>query len=217
MQTRLQRSPARHTQQGAVLAISLVFLLLMTILAVSSMQGTVLQERMAGNQRDHNLAFQTAEAALRAGEDWVGNDMGTAGAIALDTGGCYGTTCDPSAAERVVPHNIDPARWDPANPDPDKRVGSPGRPEIGAEEIGLYIEGADIEEDHPLATPAGSDDYAGLIHVHVGSPTTKLANPVDPQGSLNNPNIYPITVRAAGGSENAVVILRSWYAHFVTD
>lgn len=59
-------------QRGAALIISLIFLLLMTLIGVSSMQSTTLQERMAGNTRDRNLAFQAAEAGLRAGEEWLG-------------------------------------------------------------------------------------------------------------------------------------------------
>jgi type IV pilus assembly protein PilX len=56
-------------QRGAVLVVALVFLLLMTVLGVTSMSSTTLQERMAGNLRDNNLAFQAAEAALRSGEE----------------------------------------------------------------------------------------------------------------------------------------------------
>lgn len=48
-------------QKGAVLAISLIILLLMTIIGVSAMQGTTLQEKMAGNLRDYNLAFQAGK------------------------------------------------------------------------------------------------------------------------------------------------------------
>lgn len=59
---------SRHCQSGTVLIIALVFLLLMTLVGVAAMQGTTLQERMAGNHRDRNLAFQAAEAALREGE-----------------------------------------------------------------------------------------------------------------------------------------------------
>lgn len=58
-------------QRGTVLIIALVFLLLMTLVGIAAMQGTTLQERMAGNHRDRNLAFQAAEAALREGEDWL--------------------------------------------------------------------------------------------------------------------------------------------------
>lgn len=55
-------------QRGAVLIVSLVFMLLLTIVSVTSMKSATLQERMAGNSKDINLAFQAAEAALRDGE-----------------------------------------------------------------------------------------------------------------------------------------------------
>lgn len=55
-------------QRGVVLIVALVVLLVLSMLGISSMQGTVMEERMAGNMYDRNLAFQAAEAALRAGE-----------------------------------------------------------------------------------------------------------------------------------------------------
>lgn len=54
-------------QGGAALIISLIFLVLLTLIAVTAMQGTILQERMAGNTQNRMLAFQAAEAALNAG------------------------------------------------------------------------------------------------------------------------------------------------------
>ena len=64
------RYAARH-QSGAVLAISLIILLLLTLTGVTAMQVTGLEEKMAGNLRDRNLAFQAAETALRAGEEKI--------------------------------------------------------------------------------------------------------------------------------------------------
>ncbi|WP_018954728.1 pilus assembly PilX family protein [Thioalkalivibrio sulfidiphilus] len=61
----------RSNQQGSALAIALVFLLLLTLIGVTAMQTTTLQERMAGNVRDRSLAFQAAEAALREGEAFL--------------------------------------------------------------------------------------------------------------------------------------------------
>lgn len=58
-------------QRGAVLVVSLLLLLVMTMLALAASQATRMQERMAGNARDHELAFQSAEAGLRAGERFV--------------------------------------------------------------------------------------------------------------------------------------------------
>jgi len=55
-------------QGGAALMFSLIFLLLLTIIGLTAMQSSTLQERMAGNTRDTNLAFQAAELGLRAGE-----------------------------------------------------------------------------------------------------------------------------------------------------
>lgn len=55
-------------QEGAVLIFSLIILLLLTVIGVTAMQMTTLQERMAGGYRDRHLAFQGAEAALREGE-----------------------------------------------------------------------------------------------------------------------------------------------------
>jgi len=62
----------RHSQQsGAVLIISLIMLLLLMIIGTSGMEGTILEERMSGNMRDKNLAFQAAESALTAGEVYL--------------------------------------------------------------------------------------------------------------------------------------------------
>jgi type IV pilus assembly protein PilX len=58
-------------QRGAVLIVSLIFLLLLTLIGTTAMRTTTLQERMAGNSRDVNLSLQAAESALRAGESWV--------------------------------------------------------------------------------------------------------------------------------------------------
>lgn len=55
-------------QSGAVLIIGLILLVVLTLLGVQGMRTNVAQERMAGNMRERNLAFQAAEAALRAGE-----------------------------------------------------------------------------------------------------------------------------------------------------
>lgn len=55
-------------QKGAVLLISLVFLLLLTVIGLSAIQSSTLQERMAGNANDLNTAFQAAEAGIRQAE-----------------------------------------------------------------------------------------------------------------------------------------------------
>lgn len=61
----------RRRERGAALIVSLVLLLVVTVLGVTAMRTSTLQERMAGNLRDNNLAFQAAEAALREGEAFL--------------------------------------------------------------------------------------------------------------------------------------------------
>ncbi|KFE47402.1 pilus assembly protein PilX [Pseudomonas syringae] len=65
----IQAFPAR--QGGMVLLVSLVFLLLLTLLGISSMQNATLQEKMAGSVTLRNQSFQKAEAALRLGESSI--------------------------------------------------------------------------------------------------------------------------------------------------
>lgn len=55
-------------QRGAVLMVALIMLLLLTLIGMAAIRGSTLQERMAGNMRDRNLAFQSAEAGLLAAE-----------------------------------------------------------------------------------------------------------------------------------------------------
>jgi type IV pilus assembly protein PilX len=71
-------------QRGAVLIISLVLLVVLTLLGLSAMQNTSLEEVMAGNLRSENVAFQAAEAGLRTGEVWLSGL--TAKPVASSTG-----------------------------------------------------------------------------------------------------------------------------------
>lgn len=58
-----------NRQAGAILVTSMLLLIVLTVLGVTMMRMTGMQERMAGNARDVNLALQGAEAALREGEE----------------------------------------------------------------------------------------------------------------------------------------------------
>ena len=56
-------------ERGSALVLGIVFLLVLTLLAMTGMKTTILEERMAGNLRDGELAFRAAEAALREAEN----------------------------------------------------------------------------------------------------------------------------------------------------
>lgn len=63
----------RKRQAGSALIIGLIILLLMFILGTAGMRTTILEERMAGNVRDLNNAFQAAELGLQDGEQDISN------------------------------------------------------------------------------------------------------------------------------------------------
>jgi len=58
-------------QRGAALVVALLFLTVLTLLGLSASQSTRLQEHMAGNFRDMDVAFQAAEAGVRNAEDAI--------------------------------------------------------------------------------------------------------------------------------------------------
>lgn len=65
---RFRDESSRTRQSGAVLFVALVFLLLITVLAITASSSSVLQERMTGGLRNGQLALMGAETALREGE-----------------------------------------------------------------------------------------------------------------------------------------------------
>ncbi len=73
MNRRSFRSPRRS--RGAVLFVALIMLLLMTLLGVTAMQVTLLQERMSGNFRAQQVAFERAEGRMSEGRDLVSDPL----------------------------------------------------------------------------------------------------------------------------------------------
>jgi type IV pilus assembly protein PilX len=67
----MNRLQALKNERGAVLIVSLMILVILTLLGITAMQTTTFQEKMAGNMRSRELAFQAAEAALRQGEAFL--------------------------------------------------------------------------------------------------------------------------------------------------
>lgn len=58
-------------QRGATLVVALILLLVMTLMASTSLQSNVLQSRMAANMQDETIAFEAAETALLYSEEWL--------------------------------------------------------------------------------------------------------------------------------------------------
>lgn len=58
----------QRKQSGAVLFTSLIFLLILSMIVLAALRTGTLEERMAGNARNRQVALQAAEAVLRSAE-----------------------------------------------------------------------------------------------------------------------------------------------------
>lgn len=98
----------RKSQNGVTLIVALIFLAIMSLLGVTVAQTTQLEERMAGNTRDRDLAFQATEAALK----WASVNLATLSAAAptidptADDDSVYWNAYDWSTATQLTAANI---------------------------------------------------------------------------------------------------------------
>lgn len=84
----------KHAQRGTALVMTLVFLVLLTMLGITAINTSTLEEKMAGNSKDQNLAFQAAETALIAAETWVESTTAATQLTVNNANGIY----DPAAS-----------------------------------------------------------------------------------------------------------------------
>jgi len=95
-------SPGRG--RGIALIIGLVILAVLSMIGVAAFSISTQEERMAGNSRDRMRAFEAAEAALRACEDFVKTNPAFDG-----TNGMY------TAPSSIVASNAESIDWTNAN------------------------------------------------------------------------------------------------------
>lgn len=168
-------------ERGAALFVSLVMLVIMTILGLSSVQTTSLEERMSRNARDSNLAFQAAESAaidaVAEIETWVAD-----GGFPNAGAGLY-LAAAPGAAQQVW-ETVD---WTLAS----QVAEAPS--DIG----GLFTTPKYIVE---RITENGTDDGSEMVQTNYGE---------DTGGS--SAIIYRITTHGTGGTEAARVMIQVTY------
>lgn len=78
MRTHRSYSTLPSRQSGATLIVALIFLTILALLGATAAQTTLLEERMASNTRDRDVALQASEAALT----WASRNLATLSATA---------------------------------------------------------------------------------------------------------------------------------------
>ncbi len=172
----------RHHQTGAALIISMILLLVMTLIGVTAMQSTVLEEKMAGNFRDRDVAFQAAEAALRYAEQEI---LGV----------------------NDVAEFSDPLKW--ATNDP--ATGAPPPLNTTSGQLGLAYDDSSVDYTpasdiwHTVGSYALCPNCGNFIG---DSRPRYIIKHISTSGSKR---IFKITAYAKGKSEGTAVVLRSYY------
>ena len=104
-------------QQGAALVVCLIVLLVMSVIGVTSVSNSTIQQRMAFNLRQQQLAENAAETALRAAENALQAQITSLGSVAAfaDGAGLYTSQWDNELQVRLSPHGFnnftDPGDW----------------------------------------------------------------------------------------------------------
>lgn len=76
-------------QRGVVIVIALIAVLLLSLIGTTAMRSSTIQEKISGNMRDQDIAFQAAEAGLHDAEDFI--ESLTTLALFNNTAGLYNT------------------------------------------------------------------------------------------------------------------------------
>lgn len=104
-----------HTQQGTTLAISLMLLFIITLVGVTSIRSTQIQEKMSHNVQDKMASFQAAETGLVGAETLVGSIPTEV--VPTDLAGCPNVTvnsvnfCIVNYTPNMLPEEMDSTWW----------------------------------------------------------------------------------------------------------
>lgn len=178
----MMRTTSAGKQRGVALFVSLVLLLILTILGVSAVQTTSLEERMARNSNDWLLAFQAAESALRDAEDFLETVTSTANFTDAGANGLW-EIADVGQIDRWRVEGNWTGGGSVSAPSVIQGVASQPQPRYMIEHVATLIR---EENAYQL-----NDPYIG--------------------GAADRVEIFRVTALGIGGSPNARVMLQSTY------
>jgi type IV pilus assembly protein PilX len=170
----------------------LLMMLALAFLGLGAMNSSVLQEHMAGNTRDKNIAMQAAEAALRDAEADIQANLGTTGF----TYGCANGLCLPPSMPASGAQSA--PVWTTLNWAANSRAygsATGAQALVGPDNVALAAQPQYIVELMPQLIPGNAS----------GNSACSTCAP-----SLNG-QPYRITVRAFGARSSTVVTLQSTY------
>ena len=182
---------ARSSQRGLSLVTTLLFMVAALMLGVSVLGVNVMQERVIGNTKDRDLAFQAAEAALRDAERDIELNVFPETVFNVD---CASGLCIPPS-QRPTPLSVpahDPSTgfaWSDAQ----------------VRKYGQYTGGASFPGLPAASQPRYVIEFVGKLGVPPGE--SELLGAAPQSVGIG----YRITARAGGVRPETVVILQSMF------
>ncbi len=170
-------------EKGISLVISLIFLVVLSILALTAIRTNIVEEKLAGNSRDWTLAFEAAEAALREGEKDVQSGTRFIGEGGFDSS-CTNGLCKPQTDGTAIWQDLEQAGntgW---------LYGANVGPSIA---YGTYA-----SPNTSIASVAKQPRYIIEVLTEKGSSLVQKS-----YGSQGNQYVYRITARGFGASVDA--------------
>jgi len=166
-----------------VLIVAMIFVLLMTIVGLSAIRGSGMQEMMAGNMRHMQLNFQAAEAGLRIGEWRV--DVRRPDSVLPAFNGTDGAYSDQNQPGMIAVYLWSDADWGAA-----LKTSIPS-----------------------LNMPDSPSHVVESIIIPVGLESVAMGNAIDHQSmdNLAEGRVYRVTSRYSDETSGGDVILQSLY------
>jgi type IV pilus assembly protein PilX len=180
-------------QTGITLFVSLIYLTLLTLMATSLSNVSGIEEKMSGNSRNRDLAYQAAQAAL----SYVEQNLNAGANLSSYFVGYLPSGYIPSPNTTVV--NV---------------TGQSGMREINAclpNSINYWNNAGDSDCN---GTTGISFDWttAQTLSVTIGSVATQPKFVIERLPDGSSQQRYRVTARGTGGDDNAVVILQALFS-----
>jgi len=196
------------TQSGAVLIVSLVILVVISLLGIANMQSSNTELKMATSQRDRDVAFAAAEAALTEAEQWLEKNNPTREQLyntCGDSGNCYNATCSEGLCFEGIFVSDPNEKWlcqVAANSGSSERIAF-----WKDEQLDVW---SDTGKHRTIAIPGIDEDVKFIVEF-------LCFVPPDDSVTFNSSNpgtgepLYRVTAMADGNGDRAKVMLQSTY------
>lgn len=186
---RKSRITFKRTQRGATLVLALLILVMIMMYGIPAAMNSMQNERMTGNTRNRDLAFQAAEHAINKAEAWIFTKTSSQlNALAPAAKSCSDSPddADPNTTDGILPNG-----------------------ECHANDVAYWRD--TFNWTNNAVNPAGSLD-SDLVAAQPRYVVERMPDVTSGSPAVTK-HYYRITARAVGKDSNAIVVLQTMYEY----